>query len=326
MWSYDDARAAVRDALRLSRAMTFKAAVAGLPLGGGKGVIMLPRRRRRCRRRAPPRRAAGLRRHRRGARRRATSPPRTSAPRAATWRSIAARARRTSPGCRAARGGSGDPSPWTALGVEAAMRVACERAFGSDVAARPQRRRPRPRPRRRARGRGCCAQARRASSSSPTSTRPSARWPTALGARWVDAGEALRAEVDVLAPVRAGRRARPRRASPALRLPRRSPARPTTSSPTDDIGALLAARGDPLGARTSSPTPAASSTSRSSSSPAATTPAARATRVRGDRRHVRADLRRTPSRDDTPLAAAMRLAEARLSRGRAAVRRRGPGG
>src|SRR3954454_22434416 len=42
MWTYEDERAAVRDALRLSRAMTFKSAVAGLPLGGGKGVIMLP--------------------------------------------------------------------------------------------------------------------------------------------------------------------------------------------------------------------------------------------------------------------------------------------
>ena len=42
MWSYDDSRAAVRDALRLSRAMTFKAAVADLALGGGKGVIMAP--------------------------------------------------------------------------------------------------------------------------------------------------------------------------------------------------------------------------------------------------------------------------------------------
>ena len=41
MWTYDDSRSAVRDVLRLSRAMTFKAAVAGLPLGGGKGVIML---------------------------------------------------------------------------------------------------------------------------------------------------------------------------------------------------------------------------------------------------------------------------------------------
>ena len=45
MWSYGDSRAAVRDALRLSRAMTFKAAVADLPLGGGKGVIMAPGRR-----------------------------------------------------------------------------------------------------------------------------------------------------------------------------------------------------------------------------------------------------------------------------------------
>src|SRR5688572_15810794 len=42
MWGYDDSRAAVRDALRLSRGMTYKSAVAGLPLGGGKGVIMLP--------------------------------------------------------------------------------------------------------------------------------------------------------------------------------------------------------------------------------------------------------------------------------------------
>src|ERR671937_156140 len=30
------------------------------------------------------------------------------------------------------RGGSGDPSPWTAIGVEAALRVACERVFGSE--------------------------------------------------------------------------------------------------------------------------------------------------------------------------------------------------
>ena len=42
MWGYGDARLAVRDVLRLSRAMTYKAAVADLPLGGGKGVIMAP--------------------------------------------------------------------------------------------------------------------------------------------------------------------------------------------------------------------------------------------------------------------------------------------
>jgi glutamate dehydrogenase/leucine dehydrogenase len=34
-----------------------------------------------------------------------------------------------------ARGGSGDPSPLTALGVETAIRATCERAFG-DVAER----------------------------------------------------------------------------------------------------------------------------------------------------------------------------------------------
>ncbi len=42
MWTYADVKLAVRDGLRLSRAMTYKAAVAGLPLGGGKGVIALP--------------------------------------------------------------------------------------------------------------------------------------------------------------------------------------------------------------------------------------------------------------------------------------------
>ena len=72
MWGYGDSRAALRDALRLSRAMTFKSAVAGLPLGGGKGVIMLPAGRPAARTRAPPRRAARLRRRRRAARRAAT--------------------------------------------------------------------------------------------------------------------------------------------------------------------------------------------------------------------------------------------------------------
>jgi leucine dehydrogenase len=40
LWKYPTREAAVVDALRLSRAMTYKAAVAGLPLGGGKAVIM----------------------------------------------------------------------------------------------------------------------------------------------------------------------------------------------------------------------------------------------------------------------------------------------
>jgi leucine dehydrogenase len=40
MWAYADEAAAERDALRLARGMTYKAAVAGLPFGGGKSVIL----------------------------------------------------------------------------------------------------------------------------------------------------------------------------------------------------------------------------------------------------------------------------------------------
>jgi leucine dehydrogenase len=40
MWSYETEEEALRDALRLSRGMTYKASVAGLNLGGGKAVII----------------------------------------------------------------------------------------------------------------------------------------------------------------------------------------------------------------------------------------------------------------------------------------------
>lgn len=39
-WSYESESAAIVDALRLSRGMTYKAAIAGLNLGGGKSVII----------------------------------------------------------------------------------------------------------------------------------------------------------------------------------------------------------------------------------------------------------------------------------------------
>ena len=45
IWMHDSFDAAVTDALRLSRGMTFKAAIAGLPLGGGKAVIRADARR-----------------------------------------------------------------------------------------------------------------------------------------------------------------------------------------------------------------------------------------------------------------------------------------
>ncbi len=40
MWPYPDEGAALTDALRLSRGMTYKAAICDLPLGGGKSVII----------------------------------------------------------------------------------------------------------------------------------------------------------------------------------------------------------------------------------------------------------------------------------------------
>lgn len=40
MWPYADEAAALTDVLRLSRGMTYKAAMAGLPQGGGKAVIL----------------------------------------------------------------------------------------------------------------------------------------------------------------------------------------------------------------------------------------------------------------------------------------------
>ena len=40
MWNYSSEPEAVTDALRLARGMSYKAAIAGLPLGGGKGVII----------------------------------------------------------------------------------------------------------------------------------------------------------------------------------------------------------------------------------------------------------------------------------------------
>ena len=129
MWTYHDARAAVRDALRLSRAMTAKSAVADLPLGGGKGVVMLPSA-------GPPldpdrRRAAlldfGDTVDSLGGRYVTAEDVGTSD---ADMEVIAERTEHVA-GLSLERGGSGDPSASTALGVAAAIRVTGERAWGS---------------------------------------------------------------------------------------------------------------------------------------------------------------------------------------------------
>jgi leucine dehydrogenase len=128
MWGYEDARYALRDALRLSRAMTYKSAVADLPLGGGKGVIMT---------------APGAVLH--GELRTAALLDFGDAVETLGGRYITAEdvgtssrdmrliARRTKhvAGLPRRMGGSGDPSPFTALGVESAIRACCRRVFGT---------------------------------------------------------------------------------------------------------------------------------------------------------------------------------------------------
>src|SRR5512145_2309068 len=44
-WHYRSSAEALTDALRLSRGMSYKNAMAGLPLGGGKAVVLLDPRR-----------------------------------------------------------------------------------------------------------------------------------------------------------------------------------------------------------------------------------------------------------------------------------------
>jgi leucine dehydrogenase len=200
MWTYADSRAAVRDALRLSRAMTFKAAVAGLPLGGGKGVIVLDR-------------AAGAP---TGDGRRAVmldfgdtvealggayltaEDVGTSEPDMAL---IAERTRFVT-GLAESRGGSGDPSPWTAIGCEAAARVALERALGSpDMVGR----------RIAVLGLGHVGArlaevfAAAGAELLVTDVDPAKReLAQRLGAEWVEPGAGLRADVDLLSPCALG--------------------------------------------------------------------------------------------------------------------------
>jgi leucine dehydrogenase len=109
--------------------MTYKMAVADLPLGGGKGVIML----------SPHTRLSSGRRH--GALLDFADTVAalgghyiTAEDVGTSSRDMSVIAERTRyvAGLARSRGGSGDPSPFTALGVEYAIRACCERVFGED--------------------------------------------------------------------------------------------------------------------------------------------------------------------------------------------------
>ncbi len=199
MWHYETPADGIEDALRLARAMTYKAAAAGLSLGGGKGVICAP---------TPghpegePRRAmlldfgdtvASL-----GGRYVTAEDVGTGAA------DMAVIAERTSHvvGLPDERGGSGDPSPVTARGVLAAMRACLEHRFG-DSSPRGVR--------------VCVVGAGHVgtrlarllvgagSEVTIADVDPARRTLVEeIGARWIEPGEAILADCDVLAPCALG--------------------------------------------------------------------------------------------------------------------------
>lgn len=199
MWHYPGDGEAVADAMRLAEAMTHKAAAAGLDLGGGKGVI------------ATPGEVAPA-----GALRRAILLDFGDLVESLEGRYVTAEdvgtsaedmaviAERTSHvvGLGSERGGSGDPSPVTALGVRAAMRACAARAWGSpDLSGRSVT----------LIGFGHVGShlaellAGDGATLTVADVNESRREPAeALGARWIEPVEALADDCDVLAPCALG--------------------------------------------------------------------------------------------------------------------------
>ncbi len=122
---YDDESKALDDVLRLSEGMTYKSAVAGLDLGGGKAVLI-----------ADPHMTKGRREmflkfgeclnHLNG-RYISAEDMGTSVEDVMVMRELTKYVAGISP----AHGGGGDPSPWTARGVFASILAACEKRYGS---------------------------------------------------------------------------------------------------------------------------------------------------------------------------------------------------
>jgi leucine dehydrogenase len=199
LWRYGALGDAIADALRLSEAMTYKAAAAGLDLGGGKAVLCVPPDRE-----LPPE-----------ARRELlldlgdivdTLEGRyVTAEDVGTGTDDMAIIRERTEhvvGLPPESGGTGDPSPITARGVESAIRASCEHRYGAgDLSGRCVT----------VVGLGHVGSrlAERLASGGAelcVSDIDPAKRETAeqLGARWLDAADAATAECDVLAPCALG--------------------------------------------------------------------------------------------------------------------------
>lgn len=126
MWPYDSEAAAIRDVLRLSRGMTYKAAVLDCGLGGGKSVIIGDSHREKTPEllHAMGRAIASF-----GGRYIVGEDIGTNPDDMREIRSVT----RCVSCLRKEDGGYGDPAPMTALGVFSAIRAGVEEAFGSDA-------------------------------------------------------------------------------------------------------------------------------------------------------------------------------------------------
>jgi len=127
MWKYESDDAAITDALRLSRGMTYKAAVSGVNLGGGKAVLIGDPRTDKSEAmfRAYGRMVESLR------GRYITAEDVGTSVRDMEWIRMETKFVTGVGG----PGGSGDPSPVTALGVYSGMRASAKLAWGSDSLA-----------------------------------------------------------------------------------------------------------------------------------------------------------------------------------------------
>lgn len=125
MWKYSSENQAIRDALRLSRGMTYKAAISGLNFGGGKAVIIGDSRTDKTEAmfRAFGKFIEGL------AGRYLTAEDVGMTEREMSW--IYSETKYVT-GIPKSLGGSGDPSPVTAYGVYMGMKAAAKKAYGSD--------------------------------------------------------------------------------------------------------------------------------------------------------------------------------------------------
>lgn len=197
LWRYPSTGDGVRDALRLAAGMTYKAAAAGVDLGGGKGVICMPDEDLGADRREAALLDFGDLVDSLGGRY-ITAEDVGITP--ADMATIGARTDHVA-GMPADRGGTGDPSPITALGVEAAIRACVRSRPGVSASA------------------GTAAVIGLGHVGSVLAARLSAAgWrlivsdidpgkrelATALGALWVEPEEAMLVDCDVLAPCALG--------------------------------------------------------------------------------------------------------------------------